>query len=336
MYDGEAADERGLGNDDRANAFLCDLDLEEEEEDEDEDDDEVDDDDDDFGLDLMDLPDHALANAFFSGFLDSIKVVSCLRLVSKRMMAVGSDSCKILDLHGMRLSDDDLTKVTAAFPHIIHLDLSYCKGLGNCVGASLRACTDTLRTLSLRGVGASDETIRGLCEFRHLRELDLCQIVAGDSNKITPAGLEALVALDQLEKLGLAWNKGVTDDALDQLCGAMGGLRELDLALCNKITARSLQALSLHSNLEVLSVQACRLIDDNGIEVLTTACPNLVSLDVAHLPLLTANALNSLRLLRKLRKLDVRCCEQISTADVANFKARRPHTWVAELRSWWP
>lgn len=39
-------------------------------------------------------------------------------------------------------------------------------------------------------MGASDETIRGLCEFRHLRELDLCQIVAGDSNKITPAGLE--------------------------------------------------------------------------------------------------------------------------------------------------
>lgn len=69
--------------------------MEEEEEDEDEDDDEVDDDDDDFGLDLMDLPDHALANAFFSGFLDSIKVVSCLRLVSKRMMAVGSDSCKV-------------------------------------------------------------------------------------------------------------------------------------------------------------------------------------------------------------------------------------------------
>lgn len=61
-----------------------DLDLEEEEEE-----------DADFGLDLMDLPDHALANAFFSGFLDSIKVVSCLRLVSKRMMAVGSDSCKV-------------------------------------------------------------------------------------------------------------------------------------------------------------------------------------------------------------------------------------------------
>lgn len=55
------------------------------------------------------------------------------------------------------------------------------------------------------------------------------------------------MALDQLEKLGLAWNKGVTDDALDQLCGAMGGLRELDLALCNKITARSLQVRFCHN-----------------------------------------------------------------------------------------
>lgn len=53
--------------------------------------------------------------------------------------------------------------------------------------------------------------------------------------------LQALMALDKLEKLGLAWNKGVTDDAVERLCEAMSGLRELDLALCKKITARSLQ-----------------------------------------------------------------------------------------------
>lgn len=50
---------------------------------------------DDGSIELMDLPDHALANAFFSGYLDSIEVVRSLRLVSKRTMIVGSDSCKV-------------------------------------------------------------------------------------------------------------------------------------------------------------------------------------------------------------------------------------------------
>ena len=46
-------------------------------------------------LELGDLPDNALANAFFSGFLDSLQVASCLKIVSKRMMAVGSGACKV-------------------------------------------------------------------------------------------------------------------------------------------------------------------------------------------------------------------------------------------------
>lgn len=44
---------------------------------------------------LGDLPDAALARAFFSGFLDSLEVASSLRLVSRRMMAVASIACQV-------------------------------------------------------------------------------------------------------------------------------------------------------------------------------------------------------------------------------------------------
>lgn len=48
-----------------------------------------------FYLELADLPDNAIANTFFSGFLDSLQVAGCLRLVSKRMMAIGNDACRV-------------------------------------------------------------------------------------------------------------------------------------------------------------------------------------------------------------------------------------------------
>lgn len=52
------------------------------------------------------------------------------------------------------------------------------------------------------------------------------------------------MGLHHLERLGLAWNKGVTDDVIEQLCGATSNLRELDVGLCDKLTVRSLQVLA--------------------------------------------------------------------------------------------
>lgn len=53
--------------------------------------------------------------------------------------------------------------------------------------------------------------------------------------------LKGLMGMSRLQKLGLAWNKGVTDGAIEKLCGEMNGLIELDLALCSNITCRSLR-----------------------------------------------------------------------------------------------
>lgn len=48
-----------------------------------------------------------------------------------------------------------------------------------------------------------------------------------------------------------------------------------------------LKALSTQPRLKVLSIQACRNVTDDGVEVLVAVCPGLRSLDLAHLPLLT-------------------------------------------------
>lgn len=82
-----ASDEgRGVGADRGCRRGYSDVEDDEEEEDDDEMERPV---------ELMDLPDHALANAFFSGFLDSIEVVKSLRVVNKRTMLVASDFCKV-------------------------------------------------------------------------------------------------------------------------------------------------------------------------------------------------------------------------------------------------
>ena len=52
---------------------------------------------------------------------------------------------------------------------------------------------------------------------------------------------QGLAGLKRLECLRLAWNKGVTDEVVEKVCGSMSGLKELDLSLCGKITSRSLQ-----------------------------------------------------------------------------------------------
>ncbi|CAM9290491.1 unnamed protein product [Ascophyllum nodosum] len=288
-------------------------------------------------LQLSDLPDSALANAFFSGFLDSLHVACNLRLVSRRLMAIGRDTREVMDLHGLTISDTDLANIALAFPKLHHIDLRFCKGLAEGLGKSLRPCVNTLRTLSLRGVGASDAMLKGLGEFHELTSLDLSQSTSRDTSKMTATGLEELAGLGSLERLMLAWNKrGVTDDVVRLLCSNMCGLSELDLGLCGEITCSSLRMLSTQPKLRVLSIQACRNIDDEAIEVLVSACPGLTNLDLAHLPLLTRDSLHSLLHLKDLRKLDLRCCELISALDVADFRAVRPRTVVEELQAWWP
>ncbi|CAM9215592.1 unnamed protein product, partial [Ectocarpus sp. 6 AP-2014] len=77
-------------------------------------------------------------------------------------------------------------------------------------------------------------------------------------------------------------------------------------------------------NLRILSLRACASLTDDAVEKLVIACPGLTSLDLAHLPRLTGKSLRSLILLKGLTKLDLRFCDQLTTADVVAFSIARP------------
>ncbi|CAM9199678.1 unnamed protein product, partial [Ectocarpus sp. 12 AP-2014] len=210
-------------------------------------------------------------------------------------------------------------------------------GLGGGASGSLLPCKRTLQTLSLRGVGASAAVVEGLAGFRQLTSLDLSQSTASDARKVSTVSLvKGLSTLNRLEQLNLAWNVGVTDEVVEWLCVGVKGIRDLDLSLCAKITFRSIQALAAQKNLRILSLRACASLTDDAVEKLVTACPGLTSLDLAHLPRLTGKSLRALILLKGLSKLDVRFCDQLTTADVVAFSIARPRMRVADLRAWWP
>jgi hypothetical protein len=98
-----------------------------------------------------------------------------LRLVNKRLSRLGSDSCKLLDLHSKSLSADDLRCVAAAFPAAEEVDLTFCKGLGPNAIAQLQCCSGSLSKLVLRGVGVTDEMLQAVPHFTRLTALDISQ-----------------------------------------------------------------------------------------------------------------------------------------------------------------
>jgi hypothetical protein len=98
-----------------------------------------------------------------------------LRLVNKRLSRLGSDSCKLLDLHSKSLSADELRCVAQAFPNAKEVDLTFSKGLGPNAIAQLQCCSGSLSKLVLRGVGVTDEMLQAVPNFTRLTTLDISQ-----------------------------------------------------------------------------------------------------------------------------------------------------------------
>ncbi|CAN0343853.1 unnamed protein product, partial [Ectocarpus fasciculatus] len=135
-----------------------------------------------------------------------------------------------MDLHRTPIRDHDLANVATAFPRVVYVDLSFCRGIGGGASRSLLPWKQTLRTLSLRGIGASAAVVEGLAGFRQLTSLDLSQSTSRDARKVTTLSLaKGLSTLNRLEQLNLAWNVGMTDDVVEWLCVRVKGLRDLDL-----------------------------------------------------------------------------------------------------------
>ncbi|CAM9737831.1 unnamed protein product [Phaeothamnion confervicola] len=240
----------------------------------------------------------------FSGFLDTVAVVSKLTRVCKRVSRIGHDASKTLDLHNKPVTEKQLATLLQRFHHVEALDLSFCRKLHSSVGAPgppLQLCVKTLQDLSLRGVGVDDTTLSYVGRLTQLRRLDVSQSQLDASEKVTDAGILALSGLRELTYLSVAWNKNVTDEAVAAAVGSMPRLAFLDASLCQLVGGETTTAL----------VAQCPALE----ELLVEACPKM---DRVCLSPLAAEGQEGCGGRRggaaKLRSLKLRHCERVTSA----------------------
>ena len=105
-----------------------------------------------------------------------------------------------------------------------------------------------------------------------LRELDLEGATA-----ITDAALQAIgFAAPPLRRLALRHISNISDDGIFELgAKVLGGLEELSLGGCTKLTNVTMYTLVAHcDSLTTLRLDGCRWIDDAGIQVLSGLAPS--------------------------------------------------------------
>jgi serine/threonine protein kinase len=177
-------------------------------------------------------------------------------------------------------------KYLAGLPHLERLDLERSAISGNCL-APLK--TTALELLYLDGTHVKDDTIAGLANFEHLKDLQIC------IDSITDKSAGAIGTLGKLEGLGLA-AKHITDNSAPEIA-RLSNLKRLDLSW-TQFTKKGLSLLTELPNLESLSVEGLwgakekSTIDDQAAEVIAKM-PKLSKLYISK-GRMTAKGLDSL------------------------------------------
>ena len=169
-----------------------------------------------------------------------------------------------------------------------------------------------------------------------LRELDLEGATA-----VTDAALQAIgFAAPPLRRLALRHISNISDDGVDKLGYAvLGGLEELSLGGCTKLTNGTMYTLVKHcDSLTTLRLDGCRGIDDFGISVLgdqfspwhrCMPLAQLTAIDVSKLPEVRDTGICEMVHNRStLTDLNVALCAKVGDASLRALAAN-----CAELRA---
>jgi hypothetical protein len=202
---------------------------------------------------------------------------------------------------------------------LIHLNLKDCVNLSDrgIVGLSERCRKIESLTLS----GCEKLTNQALlamsqtCGYQiplcdSIKKLDLSYCARIDAH----SGLLPLLPLCAcLESLNLSGITSVDDAFIHQLCLVCKTVQHFVLQKCVQLTNLSLCSMSDFLWIESLDISSCVKINDDGIEVLASACSGLLSLCVRKLNKLTARGLNAIsRNCVCLESLDVRDCLNVT------------------------
>ncbi|KAL1917721.1 uncharacterized protein VTP21DRAFT_3555 [Calcarisporiella thermophila] len=196
----------------------------------------------------------------------------------------------VLDVSGLNnINNYTLFTIAASCPRLERLNLAWCRGI------------------SSRGVEA---VLRGCSRLRWLR-LDGCITITDEMM------LENFCAPPELRFISLA-STHVQDRGIEALAKQCPKLVHLNLSGC-RITDHALRQLALHCpNLERLELAECRALTDEGFTFLALRCPNIHSLDLENCIEITDRTLQAFAGLRRLSRLCLSYCENITDEGVAS------------------
>jgi hypothetical protein len=149
------------------------------------------------------LPDEVIGKIFFSGFVNSIDIITNVTMVSKRTRRVANKSVKMLDLRALpKLEASHVAAIVSRHGHVSSLDFGYCPQFGRDHLMALVPVSETLRSLCLRGSCLRDDDIVAYLDavVEHLggrasglEELDLSAIKKEENPRIGDMAVSKIV-----------------------------------------------------------------------------------------------------------------------------------------------
>lgn len=140
------------------------------------------------------LSDDILGSIFFSGYVNSLDILTNVTMVSRRTRQVAYKSVKMLDLRALpKLEARDVATIVSRHGNISSIDFGYCPQFGREHLMALVPISETLRSLYLRGTSVQGEDIVAYLDAvterlegkpSGLEELDLSCIKKEESNRI--------------------------------------------------------------------------------------------------------------------------------------------------------
>lgn len=209
----------------------------------------------------------------------------------------------------VNVTDEGVQHVLRACPN---LETLICKG---CEGVGARAAPTPCLQLSADCFEGLDGQALGSLKCLNLLS---CLAVADQT-------VERLAQhCPRLEFLCLSNCRDVTDRALQALAHGCPLLRDLELAACVNVTDAGFVSLSKNCHeLERMDLEDCVLITDAALINLNSGCPNLNSLALSHCENLTDNALAELCHGHRdiLRVLELDNCPQVTDAALEHMRS---------------
>lgn len=154
------------------------------------------------------LPDDVLGNVFFSGYVNSIDILTNVSLVCKKFRQIAHSSVKLLDLRALpKLEASDVASIVARHGNLSSLDFGYCPQFGKEHLMALVPISPTLHKLCLRGTCVKDTDVVEFLEASVtrlggtptvLQEIDLSAIKKEETPRIGD---------DSVVKIAVSWLK---------------------------------------------------------------------------------------------------------------------------------